>query len=208
MTKGVLVRGVIVLGLIWGTVFLVTRWSGQRMATPEKVAETIDSAGFEDWSGREGEEMPGETKVRRRRKIEEIVSLFADLDQRERREITGAEDLMDLFRRLSDEEKVYLVDLIFNQNATKMMEVFDRMEPRARERMVERTLREMTTGEGGDALAHLQEIDPEIVALVVKKGMKTYFAEASIETKMALLPFMDAVGEMVQGFGRPRPEGL
>ena len=48
MNMGTLLRGAIVLGLIWAAVWGMTSWSGARKATPEKVSGMILS--FEDWS--------------------------------------------------------------------------------------------------------------------------------------------------------------
>jgi hypothetical protein len=70
--------------------------------------------------------------------------------------------------------------------------------------MVERSVRDMTDGKGADALARLKEEDPEILKVVIKKGFKAYYQGASADTKMSLLPFMDAVGEVVQGFAKPK----
>jgi hypothetical protein len=208
MTKGTLFRGLLALGLTWGLVAAVVSWTAERKATPEKVADALEEGDFEDWSEREEAEMPPETREARKEKIEELVAMISQLDLRQRKEISGAEELLSLFSRLSPKEKVELVDLLFNKNAKRIMALFDRLGPEAREKMIERAMREMTEGKGADALARLKETDPELVDLVVRKGIKAYFLEASVETKMALLPFMDAVGEMVQGFGKPRAEGL
>lgn len=208
MTKGILFRGLSALGVTWGLVIWVVAWSAERKASPEKVVTAIEEGGFEDWSERGASGMPAETREARRAKIDEVVAILSELDLRERKEISGAEELLTLFSKLSGEEKVYLVDLLFSQNSRRIMNLFDRLDPKAREKMIERAMREMTEGPGAEALAKLKETDPELVDLVVKKGIKSYFMEASVETKMALLPFMDAVGEMVQGFGKPRAEGL
>ena len=61
----------------------------------------------------------------------------------------------------------------------------------------------MTDGNGAEVLARLKEEDPEILKLVIKKGFKAYYQGASANTKMDLLPFMSAVGEVVQGFAKP-----
>lgn len=203
-----MIRGLLALGVTWGLVVLVISWTGKEKATPEKVTVAIEEGGFADWSARDAAEMPAATREARRQKMAEVVGMISELDLRERKEISGAAELLSLFARLSDEEKVYLVDLLFNKNAKRMMGLFDRLGPKAREKMIERAMREMTEGEGAEALAKLKETDPELVDLVVRKGIKAYFMDASVETKMALLPFMDAVGEMVRGFGKPRAEGL
>lgn len=208
MKRGVLLRGFLALGVIWGLVFVVTLWAEDRKATPEKVAAVIEGGEFADWSGRDGSEMSDEEKVSRRAKLDEVGEMLARLDLRERKEILGEKDLMGLFFKLSDEEKGYLVDELFSENAERLMAVFDRLRPEERQMMVERSMRMMTEGAGAEALEKLQKEDPELMKRIIKKGFTTYFKEASLETKMSMLPFMDTVGEIVRGFAKPELPGL
>ena len=50
MNSGNLLRGTILLGLIWAVVWGITSWSGSRKATPAKVSGMIREAEFENWS--------------------------------------------------------------------------------------------------------------------------------------------------------------
>ena len=88
------------------------------------------------------------------------------------------------------------------------MESFDQMDAEEREKMVQRSVQDMSNGKGAEALERLKAEDPEILNLVIQKGFKAYYQGASADTKMALLPFMDAVGEAVQGFTKPGGGGL
>ena len=74
--------------------------------------------------------------------------------------------------------------------------------------MVQRSVRDMTNGQGAEALARLKEEDPDVLRLVIKKGFKAYYQGASADTKMSLLPFMDAVSEVIQVFAKPGGGGL
>ena len=44
----------------------------------------------------------------------------------------------------------------------------------------------------------------ENLNVVISKGFSSYYQDASADIKMSLLPFMDAVGEIVQGFAKPK----
>ncbi len=208
MNRAILLRGAIVLGLIWALVWGVTSWSGGKKATPEKVAEMIEEGEFEDWSEMDSSGFSAARKKARLAYLDEVGEVLTRLDLRQRKELDEQGDLFDLFFRLSREEKLHFINITFNKSAERLMESFDQMDPEERERMVQRSVRDMTNGQGAEALARLKEEDPEVLTLVIKKGFKAYYQGASADTKMSLLPFMDAVGEVVQGFAKPGGGGL
>ncbi|MDB4739321.1 hypothetical protein OAF91_02885 [Akkermansiaceae bacterium] len=204
MNMGTLLRGAIVLGLIWAAVWGMTSWSGARKATPEKVSGMIGQAEFEDWSV---EEMTSYSEFRREQRIDsidEITETLNRLDLRQRKQLDEQGKVVEMFFRFSKEEKLHFVDLIFNENMERLMKSFDEMPPEERQKMVERSVQDMTDGKGAEALARLKEEDPEILNVVISKGFSSYYQSASADIKMSLLPFMDAVGEIVQGFAKPK----
>ncbi len=208
MNGTILLRGAIVLGLVWTVVWAAASWSGERKATPEKVVEMIEEGEFEDWSEGDLSAFSPERKEARLAHLDEVGEVLARLDLRQRKVLDEQGDLFELFFRLSREEKLHFIKVSFNKSAERLMESFDQMDADERKQMVQRSVRDMTNGQGAEALARLKEEDPEVLNLVIKKGFKAYYQGASAETKMSLLPFMDAVGEVVQGFARPGGGGL
>ncbi len=208
MNKGILLRGAIVLGLIWAIVWGVTSWSGGKKATPAKVTEMIEEAEFEDWSEEDSSGFSPARKKARLARLDEMGEVLTRLDLRQRKQLDEQGDLFDLFFRLSREEKLHFIDITFNKSAERLMESFDQMSPEERTKMVQRSVQDMSGGKGAEALARLKEEDPDVLTLVIKKGFKAYYQGASADTKMSLLPFMDAVGEVVQGFAKPGGGGL
>lgn len=208
MNKGILLRGAVVLGLIWAIVWGVTTWSGGKKATPEKVTEMIEAGDFEDWSEADASGFSASQKKARLARLDEVGEVLNRLDLRQRKQLDEQGDLFQLFFRLSREEKLHFINITFNKSAERLMESFDQMDPEERERMVERSVQDMTSGKGAEALARLKAEDPEVLDIVIKKGFKAYYQGASANTKMALLPFMDAVGEVVKGFAKPGGGGL
>ena len=208
MNKAVLLRGAVVLGLIWAIVWGVTSWSGGKKATPEKVTEMIEEGEFEDWSEADSSGFSQARKKARLARLDNVGEVLTRLDLRQRKQLDEQGDLFNLFFRLSREEKLHFINITFNKSAERLMESFDQMPPEEREQMVQRSVRDMSSGQGAEALARLKEEDPEILNLVIKKGFKAYYQGASADTKMSLLPFMDAVGEVVQGFAKPGGGGL
>ena len=201
---GTLLRGSIVLGLIWAMVWGVTSWSGARKATPAKVSDMIGQAEFEDWSVKELTSYSESRREQRIESIDEIAGTLNRLDLRQRKQLDEQGEIIEMFFRFSKEEKLRFVDLIFNENMERLMKSFDEMPSEERQRMVERSVQDMTDGKGAEALARLKEEDPEILNVVISKGFSSYYQGASADIKMSLLPFMDAVGEIVQGFAKPK----
>ena len=192
------------LGLIWAAVWGMTSWSGARKATPEKVSGMIGQAEFEDWSV---EKMTSYSDFRREQRIDsidEIAETLNRLDLRQRKQLDEQGKVIEMFFRFSKEEKLHFVDLIFNENMERLMKSFDEMPSDERQKMVERSVQDMTDGKGAEALARLKEEDPEILNVVISEGFSSYYQGASADIKMSLLPFMDAVGEIVQGFAKPK----
>jgi hypothetical protein len=208
MNKGILLRGAIVLGVIWAIVWGVTTWSGNKKATPEKVAELIEEAEFENWSEGDSAGFSESRKKARLTRLDQVGEVLNRLDLRQRKLLDQEGVLFDLFFRLSREEKLHFINITFNKSAERLMESFDQMDAEEREKMVQRSVQDMSNGKGAEALERLKAEDPEILNLVIQKGFKAYYQGASADTKMALLPFMDAVGEAVQGFTKPGGGGL
>lgn len=201
-------HGVAVLGVIWALVWAVVSWSSGRKATPEKVTGLIEEGDFEDWSKLDPSSFSQEQKEARLKRLDEMGEVLSQLDIRERKQLDEEGNLTDLFSRLSKEEELYFVNLILTKNVERLMETLDDMDAEEREQFVQRGVREMTDGRGAEVLARLKKDNPEILNEVIKQGFKAYFQGASASTKMDLLPFMSAVGEVVQGFAKPGAGGL
>lgn len=199
MKSGMFVKGGILLVSIWLLVWGVTTWADGRKATPERVSKMISESEFEDWS----DEIGAESDVSKRRdRLEEIAQVLNRLDLRQRDKLRENRSGMELFTRLSTDEKIYFVELTLTQSMKRMMEAFDELPEKERERLVEKSIRDLQ-GAGGDDLARLQEEDPEVLERIVTKGLGAYYQNASAETKMDLAPLMDAFGEVLSGFARP-----
>ena len=205
MNGNILIRGLLVIAGVWLCVWLISGWMGGLKASPQRVERMIEEAEFEDWSNGEG---LGEEAKRRKGELERISEVFNRLDLRQRQELNEDQSTYGLFFKLSSEEKAYFVDLTFTKAAERLMSAFDGMAEEERAKMMERVIQDMTGGNGADALARIQEEDPEILVRIAEQGFKAYYQSASAETKMVMRPLMDAAGEVVQGFAPPRGGGF
>lgn len=204
MTRKTLFTGTLALTVIWSLVWVATSWSGRRKATPQKVVEVIMESEFADWSGKPLEEIPQAEVEARRATIDEMASVVARLDIRQRKELNKQDELMSFFPKLCDEEKLYFIDsVVFDENVKQQMQVFDRLNVKVRGMMVRRSMRELDDGPAGNVMQELKAQHPEVMEEIIERGFLPYYENASVETKMKLSGVMIALGEAVQGFTKP-----
>lgn len=208
MTKTVLFRGLLALAVTWSLVFAVTRWTGAGKVTPEKVVGILKLDDFADWSGRRSAEMDPKEREERREYLDGLLDMVQALDLREAGEIFDNMDFWILGGRLSEDEGQYLVERMMGEHGSRMLEMFDQLDPEVREEMIRRTIRRLESGEGSENFARLKEENPGLVGDFIRKGGKKFFTESSVETKFALLPFLSSIRESLQGFGKPDFGGL
>jgi hypothetical protein len=199
MKKKPILIGLLVISTLWIAVWGVSAWASDRKATAERVSEMIEESNFDDWSSQTSN---ADDADGRRVRLEEIAEVFNRLDLRERERLQDSRAGIKLFQRLNPSERIYFLELTLTKSMERMMAAFDKMDPKERQRLVEKSLRDME-GQGGEDLARLKEDDPEVIDRIVKEGLAAYYQNASAETKMDLAPLMDAFGEMLNGFARP-----
>jgi|TARA_B110000881_G_scaffold220164_1_gene244323 hypothetical protein len=208
MNKGILLRGTIVLGLIWAIVWGVMAWSGSQKATPQKVVELIGDGTFEDWSDEDPSGFPETRKKERLKSLDELGEVINRLDLRQFEQVEESGDVTSLSLLLSAEEKMYFADLVVFKRTAAFMNALDKMEPDERKETIDRAVKALTRGDNMEALDKLMTQNPEVIDEIANKGMRAFYQEASAETKMELSPFLNAVGKVVQGFEQPGRKGL
>ena len=208
MNKEILLRGTIVLGLIWAIVWGVMAWSGSQKATPQKVVEWIGDGTFEDWSDEDPSGFPETRKKERLKSLDELGEVINRLDLRQFEQVEESGDVTSLSLLLSAEEKMYFADLVVFKRTAAFMNALDKMEPDERKETIDRAVKALTRGDNMEALDKLMTQNPEVIDEIANKGMRAFYQEASAETKMELSPFLNAVGKVVQGFEQPGRKGL
>lgn len=201
-------QGMIALVVIWGLVFATTTWSGRNRVTPEQVADSLVVSDFADWSGKDPATMNPEERARRKAKLDELANMVLALDWRESSQILENDDYFALALRLSDEEGQQLVDRLLGEGGQDMLELFDQLDPKTRQEMVERTIRKYSSGANAEKFACLQEENPNLVRTISMRGAKWFLKESSVKTKLELVPFFNTVRESLKGFGKPDFGGL
>jgi len=105
MNKAFLLKGLLLLVVIWVGVWFVNSWASTRKASAELVITLIDEGDFEDLS----QEVTSSSGGFRQQKIDEISEVLNRLDLRQREQLNESRATMKLFVRLSSEEKIYFL---------------------------------------------------------------------------------------------------
>jgi len=204
--NAVILKAIIVLALVWGTVWAVRAMAGSRRITAEKVNQEMTTARFDDWSAHEVGPDPAEAN-RREEELRRIAGMFNRLDfaERERnRENRAAEEF---YLKLSRAEKSMFVELTVVESMNRFMEALDALEPEQRRRFVEQGLREIQEGRTAADMARADELGDDLLDRITQEGMRAYFEKSNTDTKLDLAPLMEAMNETMQGlrnnaFGR------
>ncbi len=177
-----LVKGLAALALVWAAAWGMMRWAAAARVTPEKVM-TFVAANPLDGIGDPAE---------RRRVIGELATLLNGLepsDLRRLEELAGEDPRRNFLEDMSPEEQLFFLERRVGRAFQQMMQSFNEMEREERKRLVERSLRQMREERGGPA--RLEEADPEIAEKITQAGLKSYYEDASAETKLDLAPLLE-----------------
>lgn len=202
------IQAVLLLLLVWGVVSGVRILVGTQRVTAEKMAEVIDVANFDDWS--ELEVLPANAESKGRHKmITEIADMVNGLDFAEREKAREDRIGENFFRKLAYPEKERFIDLTIKKSMATFMKALDALDPEQRRKFVEDGLREIEDGRTEEEMKRTREMGEDLLGRIADEGMKSYFENASADTKIDLAPLMEAMDDVMKGmrgreFGPPQ----
>ena len=196
--KQVIVKAVLVLLLVWSSVWVVRAYAGSRKITAERVNREVAAAHFADWSAEKSPPDPAEA-ARRDQELRKIANLVNGLDFQERERNRGNRTGEAFFRKLAPNEKSLFIDLTIKESMGRFMEALDAMKPDQRKKFVEQGLKEINEGRTADEMARADELGSDLLDKISEQGMKAYFEKSSADTKLDLAPLMESMNETMQG---------
>ena len=202
------IQAAVLLLLVWGAVSGVRMLVGTQRVTAEKMAKEIEAANFEHWS--ELEVLPANAESKGRHKmIIKIADMVNDLDFAEREKARDNRIGENFFRKLAQPEKEMFIDLTLEKSMETFIKALDALDPEQRRKFVEDGLREIEDGLTEAEMKRTREMSEDLLRRITDEGMKSYFENASADTKIDLAPLMEAMDEVMKGmrgseFGPPR----
>ena len=181
------IKAVILLAAIWLAVGGIMMWARSAKPTPESIAKYLDTHSIEGRSPKERNEI-----------IENFAGQLTRLDFDERRETRMAKRPDQFFKFLTPEEQARFIDLTVPSGFKQMMEALNKMTPAKRAEFVARALADMRRErEEGDEPP--PKLDDPNVQKIVNTGLKSFFSEASPETKLDLAPLIEEMQRNLSG---------
>jgi hypothetical protein len=202
------IQAVVLLLLVWGVVSGIRALVGEQRFTAEKLSDAIEEGAFDDWS--EFEVLPANAESKgRHNQITKIADMVNSLDFAEREKARDERIGENFFRRLAQPEKERFINLTIEKSMETFMKALDALDPEQRRKFVEDGLREIEDGRTEEEMKRTREMSEDLLRRITDEGMKSYFENASADTKIDLAPLMEAMDDVMKGmrgkeFGPPR----
>lgn len=182
------IKAALLLVAVWAVVGGAIFWARSAKVTPESLTKHIESL-----------KLDGKAASDRGKAVESVADQMNRLTYEERREVRMSRKLDGFFKTLSPAEQERFLDLTLPTGFKQMMEALNKMERPRRQQFVTRTLKEMRDREGDEPARN--EGDETAAQKIISQGFKSFYSEASAETKLDVAPLIE---EMQKNLQRPR----
>lgn len=181
------IKAAAILAAIWLVAGGAIYWARSNKVTPESLTRHIESLQLE-----------GKAPGKRQKAIDDVADQLNRLTYEERREVRMSRKIDRFFKeQLAPAEQERFLDRTLPTGFKQMMEALNKMERVKRQQFVTRTLKEMRERNGEE-----RERDPEDEASarkIIDQGFKSFYSEASAETKLDVAPLIEEMQKNLQG---------
>lgn len=178
------IKAVGFLLIVWLLVGGAMWWAKANKPTPDSVAAYVESLSVE-----------GRSPAERAKEMEKIAEQLNKLTFEQRREVRMNRKLDKFFRQLNPEEQNRFLDLTLPDGFRQMMESLNKMSREQRQRFVNRALKDLQDPERPQPLDNQGDNAQKIV----EQGLKSFYNDASAETKLDLAPLIEQFQHNLQG---------
>lgn len=191
-TGFLIVKGLLVLALLWAAVWGAMSVAGVFEVTEEKVTAFVEAVPFSEIRD----------PAQRRERLERIADMINKLAYDQRREFREKQESKrerSFFENLNQQEKLHLVDATTGNAFRQMMEAFNEMDPEERRKYVERARGDLVRREGGQRdVSRIEDEDRKVYDRIVEEGLRAYYQDASADTKLDLAPLMEELHHLMK----------
>jgi len=182
MTRSLWLKAALLLVVVWAVAGGAIYWARSVKVTPESLAAYVAAHPIAERSGAE-----------RAQTLDRVAEQMNKLTFEQRREFRMGKKLDGFFSSLTPEEQGTFLDRTLPTGFKQMMESLNQMAPEKRKQFVNRALREMREKEGED-----DSIDTN-ARKMIDQGFRSFYSEASVETKMDVAPLIEQLQRNLQG---------
>ena len=176
------------LAAVWIVAAAAIHFARGAKPTAESVTSYISRTRLEGTSGRGRETVIGN-----------VESMLNRVTFEERQKIQRAGVTRDFFKGLTPAEQEAFLDATLPAGFKQLMESFNKMDPEKRKNIVERAVTEMKKHEGEQPPA---DRDEKLGQHMVDQGLRSFYKDASSDTKLDLAPLIEQMQKNLQGGGR------
>lgn len=186
---------ILALFLIWGATGAVVWLAGRGRVTPESIAAYLESHPLDPAADAAGREQVI------RRVADQINRLDAEQRQTARNRRDGSGQAMrNFFAGMRPEERALFVELTIGPTFSHLMASFNQMSREERRGIASNAI-ERLRKEGAvppEEARLWEEQGPEVLEKVVSQGLRSYYQEASADTKLDFAPVLEAMQRVLQ----------
>ena len=182
-------KTVLVLAGVWALTAGAIHWLHASQPTAESITAYLARTRIEAESGRD-----------RARTIQKVEDQLNDVTYDERQRLQRSGVTRKFFRALTPAEQTAFLDATLPAGFRQMMESFNKMDPAKRKQFVERAVEEMKKHEGEGPPPGADE---QVNQQFINQGLKSFYTDASADTKLDLAPIIEQMQRNIQA-GGPR----
>jgi hypothetical protein len=184
------IKAVLLLAVVWILAGSLIWWARSQKPTPDRLLAYVESHAIE-----------GKSSQDRGKVIEKVAAQLNGLSYDERREIRINRRLDQFFRSLGADEQMRFLDLTLPEGFKQMMDALNKMDREKRKQFVERTLKEMQKQDGREVSDEERErfLEDRNAQKIIDQGLKSFYSEASAETKLDVAPILEQMQRNLQG---------
>ena len=181
-------RAVLILAAVWLVAGGAIWWARHATPTPESLRLYVET-----------HPLDGQSESERAKRIAKVADQLNGLGFEDRQGMRGGRKLDGFFKALTPAEQAHFLDLTLPAGFNQMMEAFNKMEPAKRKEFVNKALEEMKKHEGETPPPGAPDKLDANAEKMIDQGLKSFYSEASADTKMDLSPLLEQMQKNLQG---------
>lgn len=189
--RPVWIKAFLLVVAVWLVAGGVTWWARSTKPTPERVMAYVDSHPID-----------GKSPSEREKVMEKVADQLNRLSYEERRELRIRRKLDQFFNRLNPQEQSRFFDLTLPEGFKQMMEALNKMDREKRKKFVNDAVADLQRDAARDLSEESREKflhDPN-TQKIIDQGLKSFYSDASAETKMDVAPIIEQMQKNLQQF--------
>jgi hypothetical protein len=182
-------NAVLLIVTVWVLVGGIRWWANSKKTTPESLMTYVDKHPMNDLA-----------KEDREKVLEKTAKQINALDYEQRREMRLRGKLDSYFKTLNPDEQSRFLDLTVPEGFKQMMDALNKMDRDKRQRFVERALKDLRENQPENITEEdRQKFEQDKNAQkIIDQGLKSFYSDASAETKMDLAPLIEEMQRNIQ----------